>query len=88
MTRKLTVALVVATALGLATGVFTYCSRQPATIHLRFTAVVGDKGFVKLMTLRRSCPEARLGFTRLTHRCRRLPLSESSLPEESMVDRF
>ena len=46
MTRKLTVALVVATALGLATGVFTYCSRQPATIHLRFTAVVGDKALV------------------------------------------
>ncbi|MFB3077988.1 MAG: MbnP family protein, partial [Lysobacterales bacterium] len=46
MTRKLTVVLVVATALGLAIGVFTYWSLQPATIHLRFTAGVGDKALV------------------------------------------
>lgn len=46
MTRKLTVVLVVATALGLAVAVFTYWSRRPATIHLRFTAVVGDKALV------------------------------------------
>jgi hypothetical protein len=46
MTRKLTVVLVVAIALGLTAAVFTYWFPQPATIHLRFTGVVGDKALV------------------------------------------
>ena len=46
MTRKLKVVLLAATALGLATGVFTYCSPRPATIRLRFTPVVGDEPLV------------------------------------------
>ena len=46
MTRKPKVVLLAATALGLAAGVFTYCSPQPATIRLRFTAVVGDEPLV------------------------------------------
>lgn len=46
MTRKLTVVLVVVAALGLAVAVFTRWSRQPETIRLRFTAVVGDKALV------------------------------------------
>ncbi len=46
MTRRLTLGLVVAAALILVVAVFTYRSLQPATIHLRFTAVVGDKALV------------------------------------------
>ena len=46
MTRKLTMVLVVAIALGLAIAVFIYRSLQPATINLRFTAVVEDKELV------------------------------------------
>ena len=46
MTRRLTVVLVAVTAVGLVVAVFTYRSLQPATIHLRFTAVVGDKALV------------------------------------------
>ena len=46
MTRRLRVVLVAAIALGLAVAVFILRSLQPATIHLRFTAGVGDKALV------------------------------------------
>ena len=46
MTRTRIVMLVVAAALGLVVSMFIYSSLQPATIHLRFTAAVGDKALV------------------------------------------
>ena len=46
MSRRLTIALVATTLLGLAVAWFTWRSLQPATVHLRFTAVVGDKPLV------------------------------------------
>jgi hypothetical protein len=46
MTRTRAVMLVFAAALSLAVGLFIYSSRQPATMHLRFMAVVGDEALV------------------------------------------
>jgi hypothetical protein len=46
MTRKLTVALVATTALGVAVGGLIYRSLQPGTIHLRFHASVGGEALV------------------------------------------
>jgi hypothetical protein len=46
MTKTRTVVLVAIAALVLAVAMFIYWSLQPATIHLRFTATVGDKELV------------------------------------------
>jgi hypothetical protein len=46
MTRKQAVVLAMAIALGVAVAVFTYWSRQPASVVLRFTAAMGDEALV------------------------------------------
>lgn len=46
LNRRQTVVLAVAIALGVAGAVFTYSSRQPASVILRFTAAMGDKALV------------------------------------------
>jgi hypothetical protein len=46
MTRNRIIVLVAAVAIGVAFGVITDWSQQPASVHLRFTAVVGDEELV------------------------------------------
>jgi hypothetical protein len=53
-----------------------------------FDGAVTNRGIVKLTTPRRSVPEVRLRFSPSAGTRRRLPVSESAIPKESMVNRF